>query len=264
MRTEFDEYIDEYIGRAPVSRIDLDELVRQAHGVRRRRRATRVGIVAVAVVAAVAAGGLAAAGFNGAARVPAGTPVSVTPAATPSPTTPPDVATAARLLAAFQAAVRAQAPDVGGLDTLTRQYLSCSDGGEGVSATVRPTAPATCMHANQTDFNTDRYQWSGQLTSPAGTFSIRFYVSRSVYYDPSAPPINAEDAAERAAAVANGDAPVRGPDGESILVARGLLNLTKPDATNVVISCFDSAGVVGCPLTRDQLIAVGLSPGLHL
>jgi hypothetical protein len=89
----------------------------------------------------------------------------------------------------------------------------------------------------------------------------------TVHYDPSAPPVDAVDAEERRIAAEQGDAPARGPNGESILVSNNL-NLTKPDGTGILIRTWDvddaePGSATRGPFTREQLTAIGLDPALH-
>jgi hypothetical protein len=259
VKSEFDRYI----GVVPASRIDLDGLAERARDSRRRRLLARAGILAVALTTAVAAGGLAIAGQHRAANAPAGPSATASPS--PSPSTASDEVTAARLLTVLKAAISAHAPGVGGLDTVTRRYLPCTSH---AVATQPPTPSVSCepgadpggpLHSNR-----DIYLWQGQLTSATGSFVVYVSIGRSVYYDPSAPPINQEDADERAAAVAHGNAPQRGAGGENILVTPGFLHLTKPDGTTIMISCFAAKVISDRLFTRDQLIAIGLTPDLRL
>jgi len=256
------QQFDSYIGAVPASRLDLDELAGQARTVRRRRRFAGLAGVAAGVVVAILA---SAAVVGDRVATPPVQPIAsrpATPVATPSPSGPE--ATAHRLLAALTAAIQARATDVTGVETL-RQYLPrCT--GPGMVAWV-PADPGVvaepCVeHGVLVPDPAKHFLWKGQLTSAAGTYPVVIHIYRATYYDPSAPPADANDAAERRTAAEQGNAPERGPDGSNILAADDFLNMVKPDGTGISIKVV-SDPVGSGPLSRADVVGIGLWPDLH-
>lgn len=256
------QQFDSYIGAVPPSRLDLDELAGRARTVRRRRRFAAVAGVAAGVVVAVLASAVVTGDRVANPPAPPLASHSATPVASPSPTGPE--ATAQRLLAALTAAIKARATDVTGVETL-RQYLPrCTESpvfqwvpaGPGVTA-------APCVDNGHLFPDPARlFRWKAMLSSGAGTYDVAFTIFRSVYYDPSAPPLNAEDAAERRIAAEQGSAPERGPDGSSILASANFLNMVKPDGTGIMIQVA-SDPVTSGPLSKADVVGIGLWPDLH-
>jgi hypothetical protein len=183
--------------------------------------------------------------------------------ASPSPTGPE--ATAHRLLAALTAAIEARATGVTGVETL-RQYLPrCIRPGMfgWVPADPGVTAQPCEEDGKLSPDPAKLFRWKARLTSPAGTYDVAFTIAQSVYYDPSAPPTDETDAAERRIAAEQGNAPERGPDGSYILAHDNFLNMVKPDGTCIMIQVA-SAPVGSRPLSRAEVIGIGLWPDLHL
>jgi hypothetical protein len=252
------EVLDDCIGPVPASRIDIDELLRRGHRIRRRRQGVVAGVAGLAVLGVVAAAVVILPGGSG----------RPSPATTPTASPSVQAAEPDRLLAALKAAIAREAPQVSGLDGLQRYVEQCTDGGllgstefvpagQGVKASPCPSQPVE-VH----------YRWQGKLTAPTGKYVLRIDIIPTAYYDPGAAPVNSTDADERRIAEDHGDAPKRGPHGESILVERYALNLAKPDGTGVLIQVWDTkhtgAYLTRSPFTAAQLTAIGLDPALHL
>jgi hypothetical protein len=258
--------LDEFIGVSPQTRIDIDDIARRSRAIRRRRRSVAVCLAGLAVVG-VAAIGVAAIGV---AVAPAKRPTTPAPAATKT-TNPAKQATPDRLFAALKAAIKREAPQVTGVDGLKRQVLQCTDGGGGYEyVTVKPGIKAIpCVHPSSAPEPVDReYIWFGQLKNGKGTYNVRVLISLSKYYDPDAPPVNAEDAEEQRIAAEQGDAPKRGPNGENYHVDNDL-NMVKPDNTGIMIRTWDTKGPIRGQMTRgpftpEELTAIGLDPALHM
>ncbi|MEJ3742893.1 hypothetical protein WEI85_06360 [Actinomycetes bacterium KLBMP 9797] len=262
------ETFDEFIGASPGTRVDLDAIVRRSRTIRRRRRVVAACATGLAVVGVTALSFAIAPGPQ-AAPAPASTP---TPTSTGTPSG--RAAEQQRLFAALKAAIAREAPQVTGIDNLRLYVYRCGDEFPLLtqhvpagSVAVSPPCPTpTTSPAREID---REFLWRGRLTSPTGTYEVRVHIAPTVYVDPDAPPVNEMEAAERAAAAAHGEAPRRGPGGESILVDGGaLLNLTKPDGTGIMIRTWDTnrAGAyrTRSPFTADQLTAIGLDLALHL
>jgi hypothetical protein len=256
------ETLDEFIGAGAVSRVDVEAIMRRSRVIRRRRRvatacATGLAVVGVtALTVAVAPGPQAAPG-------PAST--AGTGTASPQP------AQRERLLAALKAAIAREAPNVTGLDTFEPYVHVCIPGRlPDLAARVPQREAAThppCPSPPRWD-DTRHHMWEGRLTSPTGTYVVSVSIGPGVHVDPSAPASTEGGLAEQRIAAEAGQGPVRGPNGESILVRDALLNMTKPDGTGIMITTRDvnqvGAYLTRGPFTRDQLTAIGLDRDLHV
>jgi hypothetical protein len=175
-----------------------------------------------------------------------------------------------RLFAALTAAIGREAPQVDGVDHLERQVEQCDKNGFSKYVTAKPGVVAIpCPGRSGEAAGISReFNWAGKLRTPKGTYRVRVLIYPTVHFDPSAPPVDATDAEERRIAAEHGDAPTRGPNGESILVSNNL-NLTKPDGTGIMIQTSDvddtrPGSATRGPFTPQQLTAIGLDPALHL
>jgi hypothetical protein len=246
------ETLEDYIGPSPQTRIDIDDLLRRSRQIRRRRQSAAACLAGVAVLGVTALGVVM---FPREGSPPA-------PAASASPAPRAD-----RLLKALQTAITREAPQVRGVDGLREYVLQCRQDGKFSRYDKVPAGPGVEPVPCPGQKADGQYLWKGELTSPAGTYGIEVTISPSVYFDPSAPPVDDLDAAERQAAREQGDAPERGPDGEHITLDAGLLNMTKRDGTGIVIMTWDTkkegAYMTRSPFTADQLKAIGLDPALR-
>jgi hypothetical protein len=261
------ETFEDYIGLSPQTRIDIDDVVRRSRRILRRRQSVAACVTGLTVL------GVAVLSV----AVPPGGGSQSSPSTAVSPASPrPQAGEPDRLLAALKAAIAHAAPQVRGVDKLDRYVLQCVKGAvllwdyvpadEGVNPLPCPT-PSGKPLTNHNDL-ARQYVWRGQLTSPTGTYVVHINIAPTVYHDPAAPPVNATDADERRIAREQGDAPERGPNGENIRVTNYLLNMSKPDGTNILIKAWDTnkkgAYLTRSPFTAKQLTAIGLDPALHL
>ena len=255
---------DDYIGTVPPPEFDLDAVARRGRRIRRRRTAYASGGAALAIGAGAVA--LALLPPKAPSPSPPVTVASASAIASPSP-----AAEADRLLAALRDAVVREAPGVTGAETLQRYVLLCglNAQGENLVPYTPQVAHSTCPGPRGQAVDVSRsYIWQGRITGPRGVYDIRIYIRRTLYVDPSAPPLDETDAQERRIAEQQGYAPRRGPNGESIRVGSSSLDMIKPDGTGILIQVRNTdetgANLTYSPFTADQLEAIGLDPRLHL
>jgi hypothetical protein len=264
------DVFDRYIGAAPAPEFDLDALARRGRRIRRRRTAYAGGGVALAIGAGAV--GLALLPPKPAVPPPPATVTSASPGiVTSASPSPPAAAEVDQLLAALRDAIAREAPGVTSLETLRRYAELCKPDTHGdTRVQYSPeVAPSTCPGRAGRVIDVSRnYLWQGRITAPSGVYAIRIFIYPATHFDPSAPPVNETDAEERRIAEEQGEAPRRGPNGESILAFSYLLNMTKPDGTGIMIQVEDTdqtgAYAIRSPFTADQLAAIGLDPRLHL
>ncbi|MEV4412724.1 hypothetical protein [Catellatospora sp. NPDC049609] len=270
---EYRQDFDAYLGEPPRTSIDVDRLVvagRRSVRVRRLAAASGAFACCAAVVAAVTVFGRPVA-----APVP---PAAPSASATVSPSlSPVAVEPGERVFAVLLAAVEREAPQVTGFASLQRRMYECELVMSKLTGRLMPQnireVPYDAARAAQAcppphGNGPDRLMWQGTLRKGGKAYHVKVEVYRTEHFDPGAPPVNETDANERRIAAENGEAPRRGPDGESVLVMDYLVNATKPDGTGVFITCRDldetGAFMVRSPFTADQLAAITLDPALHL
>ena len=114
--------LDDYIGPSPLTRIDIDDIVRR--GRRKRRRHQRV---------AACATGMSVLGLMAlsVAILPGAGNQVAPPHASASASLTPRAGEADRLLAALKAAIAREAPQVSGLEGLRRDVLQCGKDASG-------------------------------------------------------------------------------------------------------------------------------------
>lgn len=247
--------MDEYVGTAPRTSIDVDELVGRGRRAQRGRRlAAATGGLALSAAAALAAVNVLPAPDPGPGQ---GLPVAAASAR-------PSEVTAQRLLTVLKAALVREAPGVTGLATLHRQMYACLPGsGAPPDARLVPYDAATFDTACPAGslFHAERerqFDWIGVLTVRATTVEVRFHVGR------------ADGAAEGGGAPASpgfrqqsnvsGDQLSTGPNGERIRVNEVLVQVIKRDGTGFLAVNPEKRAL---PLT-ELWTAIGLDPALRL
>lgn len=178
---DYRDSMDEYVGTAPRTEIDIDELVgRGGRAQRRRRLAAASGGLALSAVAAVSAMSL----LGGATAAP----VPLAPASSAPATAAPAVETpeqqAARNLEVLKAAIVREFPGVTGVETLRRQMHYC--GGAEVelvpydAATFDTACPAgSVYHA----WRNRVFTYRGTLTVGGVTVGVRLNYGRATAAD---------------------------------------------------------------------------------
>ncbi|GAA1385725.1 hypothetical protein [Catellatospora chokoriensis] len=257
---EYRDTMDEYVGTAPHTAIDIDELVGRGRRAQLGRRlAVASGGLALSAVAAVSALSL----FGAMTPAPGPLTPAVTSAAASaavSPAAETQEQTAARLQSVLKAAIAREMPGVTGLETLQRQMHRCITGGAELvpydAATYDTACPAgTGFH----DYRNTNFTWRAQLTVGNETTSVRILVTRGEFYDPWGPPVNDTDAEERRLAEEAGRGPTRGPDGEAVYRHAGGVRVNKPSGVHYMVTQ-DRKRLMSL---TDAWVAVGLDPALR-
>jgi hypothetical protein len=259
------DVFDRYIGATPAPQFDLDAVARRGRRIRRLRTAYAGGGVALAISAGAVT--LALLPLRPGNPHPTATATSAAPSVSASPVAEPD-----RLLAVLRNAIAREAPNLTGAETLQRYVMLC-EGSDAYGPNPVPytpqVAPSTCPGTQGQAVDVSRsYIWYGRITGPGGVYELRVFIHRGQYVDPASPPVDETDALERRLAEEQGNAPQRGPNGESILAGPFHLSMTKPDGTDIMIRVLykgkDGHYSNRSPFTARQLTAIGMDPGLHM
>lgn len=255
---DYRDTLDEYVGTAPRTAIDIDDLVHRGRRAQRGRRiaAASGGLVLSAVAA------LSAVSLLGAAASGPGLPVAASAAAaTPFTGAETPDERAQRLLEVLKAAITREAPGVTGLETLRRQMHVCSPGATPPARLV-PYDAATFDAACPADsalhkLRLENFDWLGQLTVGGVSTAVRLHVGAVPADDPSGEP---ELMPELVGKVPGGGAGTPRTPGEAVLANELTVQVVKPDGTLFFVGHPEKRTL---PWT-DLWQAVGRDPALHL
>ncbi|WP_144121678.1 hypothetical protein [Catellatospora sichuanensis] len=256
--------MEEYVGTAPRTAIDVDELVvRGRRAQRGRRLAAATGGLALSAVAALSAVSLLGATAGGPQ------PPAVASAAASTTAETPDQ-TAQRLLEVLKAAISREAPGVTGLETLQRQMHQC-----------RPDAipPARLVPYDAATFDTacpadsplhqlreQNFDWLGQITVGEVTASVRIHVGRVPVIDPPGEqPDQRPELVGKAPGGGTG-APPASP-GITVLANELVVEVVKPDGTDFFVGHPEKHPLLLADLWqavgRDRARPLGAEKGAH-
>ncbi|WP_155374004.1 hypothetical protein [Catellatospora vulcania] len=248
--------MEEYVGTAPRTAIDVDDLVvRGRRAQRGRRLAAATGGLALSAVAALSAVSLLGAPGAG-PQVPAVASVAAsTTAETPDQT-------AQRLLAVLKTAISREAPGATGLETLQRQMHQCQPDAV-PSARLVPYDAATFDTACPADsplhqLREQNFDWLGQITVGDVTASVRIHVGRVPVIDP--PGEQPEQRPELAGKTPGGEGVPATSPGVMVQANDVVVEVVKPDGTDFFVGHPEKQPLLLAELWQ----AVGLDPELHL
>ncbi|GAA1411128.1 hypothetical protein ACFQZ4_22065 [Catellatospora coxensis] len=255
---DYRDTLDEYVGTAPRTAIDIDDLVHRGRRAERGRRiaAASGGLVLSAVAA------LSAVSLLGAVAPGPGLPVAASAAvSTPSTRAETPDERAQRLLEVLQAAIAREAPGVTGLETLRRQMHVCSPGATPPARLV-PYDAATFDAACPADsalhrLRLENFDWLGQLTVGGVTTAVRIHVGAVPAEDPSGEP---ELMPELGRKLPGGGAGVPGAPAVAVMAGDLVVQVVKPDGTLFFVGHPEKRTLPWTELWQ----AVGVDPALHL
>ncbi|MEV0454343.1 hypothetical protein [Catellatospora methionotrophica] len=254
---DYRECLDEYVGTAPRTTMDIDDLVQRGRRAQRGRRiAAASGGLALTVAATLSAVSVLGPPVRP-PRPPAAASAAVsTPAA---PETPDE--RAQRLLAAVKAAIAREEPGVAGLATLRRQMHVCSPGAT-PPARLAPYDAATFDAACPDDsplhrLRLENFDWIGQLTIGGVTSAVRIHVGAMPQDDPAGEP---ELVPGLVGKVPGGGTGMSRTPGVTVLANELAVQVVKPDGTLFFVGHPERHAL---PWT-DLWQSVGVDPALHL
>ncbi|MEU7822053.1 hypothetical protein [Catellatospora sp. NPDC049133] len=255
---DYRDTLDEYVGTAPRTAIDIDDLVHRGRLAQRGRRiaAASAGLALSAIVT------LSAVSLLGTTAPGPQLPVAASAAAsTPFAGAETPDERAQRLLDVLKAAITREAPGVTGLETLRRQMHVCSPGATPPvrlapydAATFDTVCPAdSTLHK----LRLENFDWLGQLTVGEVTTTVRIHVGAVPAEDPSGEP---ELMPELGRKLPGGGAGVPSAPAVAVMSNELTVQVVKPDGTLFFVGHPEKHTLPWTELWQ----AVGVDPALHL